>query len=119
MLTVLLSIVAASRDSGRVSTREIRVVLRDMTFYVDGSADPNPTLRVLAGEEVRLVLRNEDTGISHDFTVGEWKVATPLVEGRGEAEIVFRVPGTAGEYAYTCTPHARMMRGRLVVESRN
>ena len=35
--------------------REIRLVVRDMNFYLDGRGDANPTLRLRAGEHVRRV----------------------------------------------------------------
>ena len=51
-----------------------------MTFYLDGQADPNPTLRLRAGETVRLVLRNDDEGMTHDFAIPGWKAATKRIE---------------------------------------
>src|SRR5262249_19859201 len=52
-----IPIVARSRSA---AVREVRLVARGMTFYADGGATPNPTLRVKRGEHVRIVLRNED-----------------------------------------------------------
>lgn len=97
--------------------REIRIVARNMTFYLQGDKTPNPTLRVRAGEEVRLILTNEEPGIDHDFAIRPWKVGTKLLKGNGEDAITFRVPGTAGaEIAYICTPHFGMMRGTILIE---
>ena len=116
-VTVLLPIVAASRATGAPSPREIRMVVRDMTFYIEGRDEPNPTLRVRAGEQIRLVLRNDDRGMSHDFAVGSWQVTSPLLNSRGaEAVVVFRVPQRQGTYTYNCTPHAEIMRGNIQVE---
>jgi plastocyanin len=114
----LLPIVAASRPAaGDPRPREIRIVAREMAFFVEGGADPNPTLRVKAGERVRLVLRNEDAGMTHDLAIGAWKVATPTLTAKGqEAAVEFRVPESRGTTPYQCTPHAQMMRGRVVVE---
>ena len=51
-------------------THEIILVARGMTFYLDGEpGTPNPTLEVKAGERVRVVLRNQDRGMTHDFAV--------------------------------------------------
>lgn len=105
----------ASPDA-QATPREIRLVVRDMTFYLDGDDTPNPTLRFRAGERVRLVLRNEDTGMDHDFAIESWQVATRLLEGRGHDAVTFRVPETPGPQTYICTPHAQMMRGSIVVE---
>ena len=95
----------------------MRLVVRDMTFHVEGENEPNPTLRFRAGEQIRLVLRNEDSGMSHDFAVNSWRVMTPLLTARGaEAVVVFRVPQRRGTYTYDCTPHSTIMRGDIHVE---
>jgi plastocyanin len=106
----------AATSSGSPVPREIRLVARDMTFYLEGQDTPNPTLRVRAGEELKLVLRNEDAGMNHDFVVRSWDVASRLLEGKGEASFVFRVPDKRGSETYSCTPHSGMMRGTLEVE---
>ena len=104
-----------------VSTREavhgVTLVVRNMTYYVDGESTPNPPLRFAAGEQVRLTLRNEDRGMSHDFSVRSWGVATKVLEGKGQDTVTFRVPkGSTTSAAYTCTPHTAMMNGTIVVE---
>lgn len=118
ILTALLPIVASSsRETAMASPREIRLVVRDMSFYIEGHDEPNPRLHVRAGEQIRLVLRNEDPGMSHDFAVSRWRVTTPLLSGRGEQAVVaFRVPHQRGTYTYSCTPHAKIMRGEISVE---
>jgi plastocyanin len=114
----LLPIVAASRpSSGDPEPREVRIVAREMAFFIDGQATANPTLRFRAGERVRLVLRNEDAGMSHDFAIGAWKIGTNALKGKGEETAVeFRVPEARGATPYQCTPHAQMMRGTIQVE---
>jgi len=110
----MISVIALSaRDS---AAHEIRIVARNMTFYVDGGTEPNPVLRVRRGEDVRLVFRNEDAGMKHDFTVPDWGLETKILNGRGETTITFRVPGSTGAGAYACTPHSAMMRGTIAVE---
>ena len=113
-VVVLLPILASTWGGG---VREIQVVTRDMTFYVDGSPEPNPAIVVRAGERVKLVLRNEDAGMSHDFTVKAWTVNTKLLEDRGEQDVItFQAPTERGSTTYSCTPHAKMMSGILRVE---
>ncbi len=102
--------------SGADSVREIHLVVRDMTYYVDGAAEANPTLHLRRGERVRVVLRNEDVGMTHDFTVPAWKAATRTLAGRGEAALEFRAPAVSGDQEYVCTPHGQMMRGTIRVE---
>ncbi len=95
--------------------RTLTLAARGMSFYLPGDPTPNPRLVVGRAEAVRLVLRNEDSGIPHDVAVpdknGERK-ATRLLRREGEsASLTFRAPATAGEYEYVCTSHSRMMRG--------
>ena len=120
-VTVLLGVALAatlprivSSDSGRV--REIHLVARDMAYYLDGQGDPNPTLVVRRGEQVRILLRNVDAGMSHDFSVRAWKKGTGVINGLGEAAIELRAPRAAGAETYACTPHGEMMRGTIRVE---
>ena len=94
---------------------EIVLIARDMGFYLDGRADRNPRIRVKPGSEIRLVLRNDDAGISHDFVVGSLGWTVPGIDGRGERAVVVRAPDRPGVYEYTCTPHPAMMRGVLEV----
>ena len=96
--------------------RELRLVVRDMTYYLDGSEEPNPTLRLRAGETVRLVLRNEDRGMKHDFTVPAWDAATPLLTGQREASLLLTAPARGARTSYHCTPHEETMRGTIIVE---
>ena len=97
--------------------RAIRLVARGMTFYLEGQQAPNPPLRMRPGEQVRVVLRNEDPGMSHDFAIQSWKVAAARVEQEGEeTSVTFRAPDHPGTEVYTCTPHAGMMRGSIRIE---
>ena len=97
--------------------REIRLVVRAMNFYVEGESQPNPTLTVRAGEQVRLILKNDDPGMSHDFVVKDWDVATKILEDRGQQDtITFKAPSAPGENVYHCTPHAQLMRGTIRVQ---
>lgn len=109
----LLAMKAVSADPG---PREVRLVARDMTFFVEGDLTPNPTLRFRAGERVRLILRSEDAGMKHDFVVKKWEVGSALLDGKGETVFEFRVPEKRGSEAYSCTPHPVMMRGTIEVE---
>ena len=123
MAKLLAAVFAVAAVAGAIvlsargpSAREIRLVVRDMTFYVEGQAEPNPTLRLHAGETVRLVLRNEDEGMTHDFAIPEWGAATKRLEGGEEGAITFRAPGRPMSQAYKCRPHSKIMRGTILVE---
>lgn len=103
--------------SSREDVRDITLVARDMTYYLDGKDEPNPSLRFTPGERVRLTLRNDDRGMSHDFRVTAWGVGTKVLDGKGQDTITFRVPAASGApVAYTCTPHTAMMSGAIVLE---
>jgi len=107
---------AIALSAGAAPARDIHVVARDMTFYVDGRAEANPALRVRRGEHVRIVFRNEDAGMKHDFVIPEWDIESKTLSGKGETAITFRVPDHATSGIYFCTPHASMMRGTIAVE---
>jgi plastocyanin len=113
-LAALLPIIGASRES--VEVREVRLVARDMTYYLEGQDQPNPTLKLRAGERVKLVLRNEDEGMQHDFRVRTWDVGTSVIDGKGADSVTFVVPGIRGAHVYSCTPHPSSMRGVIEVE---
>ena len=98
------------------ASRDVRIVVRNMTFYLEGSPDANPTLRLRAGETVRLVLRNEDRGMKHDFAVPAWNAATPPIPGQREAELLITAPARGTRAMYHCTPHQETMKGTIIVE---
>jgi plastocyanin len=105
--------------SSREDARTVTLVVRNMTYYLEGNDTPNPSLTFAAGEQVRLTLRNEDPGMSHDFTIRPWSVSTKILDGKGQDTVTFRVPsGSEGPASYTCTPHSAMMSGRIVVGQR-
>jgi Copper binding proteins, plastocyanin/azurin family len=103
----------------RPEPRTVTLLARGMSFYLPGDPTPNPRLVVARGEEVRLVLRNEDRGLPHDLEVpedGGDRRATREVRGIGDtASLTFRAPEAARDYEYVCTLHSRMMRGVLEV----
>ena len=107
---------AIALSAGTPAAREIHIVARDMTFYVDGRPEANPALRVRRGEHVRIVFRNEDAGMKHDFVIPDWDVETKTLSGKGETSTTFRVPDRASSGAYICTPHVSMMKGTIAVE---
>ena len=112
--------IASTRENtpAAAGTRDLLIVARDMTYYVDGGDEPNPSLEFKAGEQIKLTFRNEDAGMEHDFAIPEWRVATRRLDGKGEDVIVFRIPGRgpSGASRYACTPHSEMMNGEVVVE---
>lgn len=101
----------------RTPSREITLVVRGMAFYLDSDPHtPNPTIHVSAGETVRVVLRNDDRGMTHDFAVPALDKALAATSWNETAEMVFDAPRTPGTYEYICRPHMLMMRGTLVVD---
>ena len=114
MVAMLLPMVASTSED---SPREIRLVARDMSFYLEGQPEPNPTIVVRAGERLKIHLRNDDAGMRHDFKVSAWAAGTRILEDRGEEDTVtIDVPSTRGTTTYHCTPHAKMMSGTLRIE---
>jgi plastocyanin len=121
MMAAVVALAAAAvvtRAGAREEVREIRLVARGMAFFVEGdTATANPTLRVKAGERVRVVVRNETPGMAHDLAVASLGVAmAPLAAGAVGA-FDLQAPDSSGTHEYVCRPHSVMMRGRLVVEA--
>jgi FtsP/CotA-like multicopper oxidase with cupredoxin domain len=112
LAVILPRVVSTSSDT----VREIHLVARDMTYYLDGQNDPNPTLHVSRGERVRIRLSNRDPGMSHDFGVRAWKKGTGLIDGPGDAVVEFTAPRVPGDAVYACTPHGEMMNGTIRIE---
>jgi plastocyanin len=98
------------------NVREIRLVVRDMTYYAAYTAEANPTLRVARGEKIRLVLTNEDPGYSHNLIAPELGVSTRLLAKGKSQSIEITIPDVAGLYSYRCGPHSEMMRGNIAIE---
>ena len=97
-------------------TREITLLTTDMAFYIAGDAStPNPTIDVKAGERVRIVLRNQDRGMKHDFAVPASAATISAIRWNESGDVTFDVPDTPGTYQYECRPHRLMMRGVLRV----
>ncbi len=110
VMAALLPVMTSSVD------REITLVARGMAFYIDGDPTPNPTISVNAGETVRVVLKNQDRGMTHDFAVPAVDAGMRLVNWNEEDDVTFDVPSTPGTYEYFCNPHRLMMRGMIQVD---
>jgi plastocyanin len=111
IVAALLPVMTQSRVD-----REINLVVRDMTFYVDGDTDrPNPVLTLRRGERVRIVLTNDERGMTHDFAVPAFGAATSLVNWNEQDDVVVTAPDEPGTYEYVCNPHRLMMKGTLTV----
>lgn len=96
--------------------REIVLVVKGMSFYVEGdSLTPNPTLDVRAGERVRVVVRNQDRGMTHNFAVPALGVELAPMQWNESGDVVVEAPDTPGTYEYECAPHRLMMRGTIRV----
>ena len=105
--------VAVTHEEPRVIT----LVARGMAFYVENGDQPNPTITVRPGERVRIVLRNEERGIRHDFAVPGLRAALDPIGWNESADVTFDAPDVPGLYEYWCRPHRMMMKGKVVVDS--
>jgi plastocyanin len=114
-LLVATAVLVPNLVDSREPTHELRITARDMSFHVETFDGPNPALQLAAGTEVKVVFRNEDRGMVHDFGIPEWGVHTGGVEWGRERSVTFRVPARASALSYICTPHSAMMSGRIIV----
>ena len=112
---VLLAALLPARSS--TPTREVVLVARGMAFYIEGDpSTPNPTLEVKAGERLRVVLRNQDRGMTHDFAVPAVAAAMNAIGWNESGEVTLDVPDTPGTYEYVCRPHRLLMQGVIRVD---
>jgi plastocyanin len=97
-------------------TRDVVLVASDMAFRLEADPSaPNPVITVSAGETVRIVLKNRDGGMMHDFAVPSIGAAMEPIKTGQEQAITFEAPATPGSYEYLCRPHTLMMKGTLRV----
>ena len=117
LVAALLVVGGLVTAMSRVPGREITLVARGMAFHLESDPETaNPTIRLKAGERVRIVLRNDDRGITHDFAVPVWDAAVGLIDWNEQEDVTFDVPDAPGRYEYVCRPHMLMMRGTIIVE---
>jgi plastocyanin len=115
-LAAAMIIAALLPVMSQAPAREITLVARDMAFYAAGDFErPNPVIEVKAGERVRVVVRNEERGMTHDFAVPAIGAAVDLLDWNEQGDVTFEVPSTPGTYEYVCRPHLLMMKGTLKV----
>ena len=116
-LLVAMAVTVWAFTGRATDEREVTLHARGMAFYLPGSDAPNPTLRVVAGERVRVTVVNDDAGVKHDLAMEKLGVAiAPLATTVGsESSATFEAPALPGRYPYVCTFHSQMMRGVLEV----
>jgi plastocyanin len=113
VVAAMIPVLTAGRTP---DTREIRLVARDMAFYLEGDPDtPNPTLELRAGQRVTITLRNEERGITHDFAAPALAAGLDLLKWGQIRSVTVVVPDRPGFYEYVCRPHRLMMRGVIRV----
>lgn len=114
-LLVLLPMTASTG----ATAREITLVTRDMAFYLEGDPAPNPTIRLAAGEEVRLTLLNLDRGFKHNLAIDGWNIETVSLDADESTVVRIQAPDQSGRQTYICSPHSEMMRGVIEIVSKN
>ncbi len=116
VLAAIAVAVVVTSAGARQEVREIHLVARGMSFYLE--ADPstaNPSIVVNQGERVRVVLRNETPGMAHDLAVASMAaVIAPLAAGE-TGVLDLQAPDRPGRHEYHCRPHSVMMKGVLEV----
>src|SRR4029079_18952635 len=83
-LLVAMAVTVWAFTGRAADEREVTLHARGMAFYLPGSDAPNPTLRVVAGERVRVTVVNDDAGVKHDLAMAKLGVAiAPLATTAG------------------------------------
>jgi plastocyanin len=112
---LLIAVVGLLPVLTKARAREITLVARDMAFYLDGNETANPVIDVKAGETVKVVLRNRDRGMTHDFAVPDLGAAMKALDWNEQDDLTFDAPDEPGTYEYVCRPHLVMMKGKIRV----
>jgi plastocyanin len=96
--------------------REVTLVVKGMAFYLeDDVRTPNPTIDIKAGERVRIVIKNQDRGLRHDFAFPAAKAVSKELTWNQTGQVSFKAPSTPGTFEYYCQPHRLMMKGIIRV----
>ena len=116
VLAVLMVVLVLGTALSKTPSREITLVVRGMAFYLSTDPrTPNPTLEMKAGERVRIVVRNADPGMTHDFAIPALKDEIDPIKWNESDEVVISAPEKPGTYNYECRPHRLMMHGNIRV----
>ena len=115
-LTVMMLVLALLPALSSTATREVTLVVKGMAFYLeDDLTTPNPMIDIKAGERVRIVIKNQDRGLTHDFAFPAAKAFSKELTWNQTGQVRFKAPKTAGTYEYYCQPHRLMMKGIIRV----
>ena len=112
---VFIIVMGVARALMGENARQITIVAKDMAFYIEGDSRANPVIEAHAGETLRIVLKNRDRGMTHDFAVPSVEAATDTLKWNENDEVTFAVPSEPGTYEYVCRPHLLMMKGTIKV----
>jgi plastocyanin len=116
VLVALMLVAALLPAVSSTPTRDVTLVVKGMAFYLESDLNTaNPTIDVKAGERVRVVVKNQDRGLTHDFAVPAVGAVMKEITWNQRGRLVFTVPTQPGTYEYVCQPHRLMMKGMIRV----
>jgi plastocyanin len=112
----LMLVIALLPAVSSTPTREVTLVVKGMAFYLeDDLRTANPTIDVKAGERVRIVMKNQDRGLTHDFAFPASRALSKELTWNQTGQVSFKAPRQPGAYEYYCQPHRLMMKGIIRV----
>jgi plastocyanin len=115
-MAVMMLVIALLPALSSTPAREITLVVKGMAFYLeDDVTTPNPTIDIKAGERVRIVIKNQDRGLTHDFAFPAAEAVSKELTWNQTGQVSFTAPKTPGTFEYYCQPHRLMMKGIIRV----
>ena len=94
----------------------------ELTLTAKNIAFDQKTITVPAGAHIKLLFKNQDANVPHNFALYDSSEAKTnyfkgqIIKGVSEITYEFDAPATPGTYFFRCDPHAQIMNGDFVVQ---
>jgi len=106
VITCLLSFVY-STDSGTI--HEVNIIIEHMAFTPD-----TETLSIKEGDTIRLIIHNEDVGMTHAFEIEELNIRMRNIHYSETVSVDIDVDDLSDQLDYACQNHF-LMEGTILL----